>query len=116
MLVLQIYETESSAARGKCYGFGKILCTSHNRSIPSNKRIEKTSVKGTKKASLPCDAFFRNAFAQSVCKNGISAYKQPENRGLVCKWGVFAYKCNNSYPITGKTEARQAFPENQKNS
>ena len=39
MLVLQIYETELSVAKWKCFGFGKESCTSHNRSISSNKRF-----------------------------------------------------------------------------
>ena len=52
MLVLQNYETESSVARGKRFGFGKNSCTSHNRSIPSNKRFENTTVRGTRPESF----------------------------------------------------------------
>ena len=33
-------------------GSGSISCIDHNRSIPSNKRFENTTVRGTKKASL----------------------------------------------------------------
>ena len=121
MLVLQIYETESSVARGKCFGSGKNSCTSHNRSIPSNKRFENTTVRGTKKGIASPRRLFRtplpNIDYQAVTRNRlVKMYQTLLHKSLIISRGRwlsrphFLYRCPQKHDRSLLRTPLQAVP------